>query len=163
GGSLGDLLVYSCFMHRSDGRRRILASILLVGCLMWADSAEAAWPRLLMAYGSPLTKPIVIDDALGIVQIFEGSHDINAPLSDRPYLNLALLWGLDWNRYVDEGKALDQLRPEDAKNLSGPSDGVPIAGRLYPACGDLPAVIHLTANGPIGERNIIWHVSASGL
>src|SRR6185295_18299053 len=99
----------------------------------------------LMIYGETAARPIVVDDALGIVKIFDAGADFEkSSLKDRPYLNLALFWGQDWNKYIDTGK-LDQLRPEDVKHLSGPTDDVPIRGKLYQSCGDAPAVIHLTA------------------
>jgi hypothetical protein len=45
-----------------------------------------------------------------------------------------------WNRYLDEGRPVSALKPEDVR----PFANIPVRGRLYPACGDLPAQITLT-------------------
>jgi len=57
--------------------------------------------------------------------------ETNVNLNDRPFFELALFWGPEWSAYVDSGKFLDKLRPEDANQK----------GRFYPAFGDKPAVI----------------------
>ena len=59
---------------------------------------------------------------------------------------------------MDEGKPLNQLRPEDVT----PFDNIPIRRRFYPTCNDLPAQITLTEVNATGVRRI-WAVSSAGL
>ena len=123
-------------------------------------SADAAYPRLLMVYGKSLAKPIVVENAPDVVKVIDHKRDgagVNGP-EDRPYLELALFWGNEWNRYMYEGKPASQLRPEDVT----PFDNIPIRGRFYPICIDSPAQITLTeVNGT--RTHSMWRVSPAGL
>jgi hypothetical protein len=111
-----------------------------------------------MVYGPLLSKPIVIDDWVGIEEKIywgQGITEINGKVVDlsktndldpgdlkgRPYLDLALFWGTEWKRYVDEGKPLNEIMPEQAE-LSTPNASA-AHGRFYPACGDKRAVLWL--------------------
>jgi hypothetical protein len=92
-----------------------VSAILAVLLVLFGTTADAAYPRLLMVYGKSLAKPIVVENALDVVKVIEHTSDgtsVNG-LEDRPYLELALFWGNEWNRYMDEGKPSNQLRPED--------------------------------------------------
>src|SRR5688572_7614803 len=79
---------------------------------------EAAAPRLLIVHGKPLKKPVLLSDWREIFKLITTSTESagmsSRELEGRPYLELALFWGPDWARYVDEGNPLDKLRPEDA-------------------------------------------------
>jgi hypothetical protein len=137
---------------------RIIVVVLLL--TMWTMPADAAYPRLLMVYGKPLTKPVVVEDPLEVVTIFQGSSDgtDQETLAQRPYLDLALFWGEEWNRYMDQGKPTNVLRPEDVT----PFGNIPIRGRFYPACADAAAQISLNEPAAQGTRDI-WTVPADGL
>lgn len=143
-------------------RRGILFSIALLALLVSMTRTEAVAPRLVMVYGNPLPKPIVIDanteklfERQGLVSIDGKIVDLShtndfAPddMKNRPYLTLALFWGSEWVRYVQEGKPLDQLRPEDAERTT-PTPAS--RGKFYPACGDRSAAISLyTGISPAG-------------
>src|SRR5262245_65051317 len=109
--------MHSSRFNAHRGRVAMLVLMVISALVFGGIPAEAAWPRLLMVYGKPLEKPIVVDDALGIVEVFDRSVEFEeSKLKDRPYLSLALFWGMDWNRYVVEG-TLDRLWPEDWKTL----------------------------------------------
>ena len=112
-----------------------------------------------MVYGK-LPKPLVVRDAYEIADILEGSSDgvDRDRLQVRPYFELALFWGNDWNRYVDEGKPVDRLKPEDVT----PFSNTPIHGKFYPACTGAAAQITLTAVGAASVYSI-WRVSEKGL
>jgi hypothetical protein len=135
-------------------------SIVVLLLTLWTMSVDAAYPRLLMVYGQPLTKPVVVEDPLEVVKIFQGSSDgtDQESLARRPYLDLALFWGEEWNRYMDQGKPTNVLRPEDVT----PFGNIPIRGRFYPACAD--AAAQISVNGPDAQgTGGIWKVPAEGL
>jgi hypothetical protein len=114
-----------------------------------------------LVYGSSLSKSVVIDDWGGIgeklywcqgicerdgkIIDLSKKNDLEAgALKDRPYLNLALFWGTEWNQYVAEGKPLNQIKPEQAESTAPIGMNVSAAhGKFYPACADQPAVIWL--------------------
>jgi len=110
---------------------KVAVAVSLVA-LLCVTRLEAAAPRLLMVYGASLQKPVLLSDWGEIFKMFTSTPaetDVN--LNDRPFFELALFWGPDWNAYVNDGKPLDMLLPEDANQK----------GRFYPAFGDNPAVI----------------------
>ena len=135
-------------------------SIVVLLLTLWTMQADAAYPRLLMIYGKPLARPVVVEDPLDVVKIFQGSSDgiDEQMLARRPYLDLALFWGEAWNRYMDQGKPTNVLRPEDVT----PFGDIPIRGRLYPACGDAVVLISLNGLDARGAGGM-WKVSADGL
>ncbi len=109
-----------------------MAVAVLLAALLCVTSLEAAAPRLLMVYGASFQKPVLLSEWGKIFKMFTSTPaetDVN--LNDRPFFELALFWGPEWNAYVNDGKPLDKLRPEDANQK----------GRFYPAFGDNPAVI----------------------
>lgn len=66
-------------------------------------------------------------------------------LKGRPYLEVALFSGLEWVRYVDQGKPLDKLRPKQASQH----------GRFYPAVGDAAPIMtfkSLPGPGPLTRQ-----------
>jgi len=101
--------------------------------LAWIISAlpvEAAAPRLLIVYGPPLTRPVILDDWQENLTLMLAATD-NAGISadalqGRPYVRLAFFWGPEWAQYVDAGKPLSALRPEQGNQH----------GRFYPAVGN---------------------------
>ena len=134
--------------------------LALVFFLTLASPAEGAYPRLLMVYGAPLTRPLVVEDPRDIVKVFAqtGESVDRSDLNGRPYFQLALFWGDVWNRYMNEGKSASALKPEDVT----PFENIPIWGRFYPACADLPALMTLTEAGSEAIRDIM-RLSADGL
>jgi len=110
---------------------KFAVTVSLVALLSFT-SLEAAAPRLLMVYGGPLQNGVLLRDWGEIFKMFTSApSETNVNLNDRPFFELALFWGREWNDYVNDGKPLDKLRPEDANQK----------GRFYPAFGDKPAVI----------------------
>jgi hypothetical protein len=139
-----------------NARIRIILLLLVV----LTTSVSAAFPRLLMVHGTPLEKPVVIENALDVVKIFDGTGDGTdvQSLAGRPYLELTLFWGAEWNRYMDEGKPTSALKPEDVT----PFGNIPIRGRFYPACINAAAQISVSEAQSQGTTGI-WKVSAEGL
>jgi hypothetical protein len=54
-------------------------------------------------------------------------------LKGRPHFRLAFFWGPEWAQYVDSGKPLTALRPEQGNQQ----------GRFYPAVGSQGPVLTL--------------------
>ncbi len=89
----------------------------------------AAGPRVLMVYGPPLAKPIILHHWGENMQLMGAAVDAatvtRAKLKGRPYLHMALFWGSTWVQYVNQGKPLAALRPEQANQCT----------QFYPAYG----------------------------
>ena len=127
---------------------------MLLAAVGLVARVEAAAPTFVMFYGNILPKPIVVAagneklfDRQGLVSVDGKVVDLSRTndfllddLKDRPYLDLALFWGSEWVHYREEGKPLDQLKPEDAERTLPPPNS---RGRFYPACGDRQAGIYL--------------------
>jgi hypothetical protein len=110
---------------------KMAVTVSLIALLSVAP-LEAAAPRLMIVYGVPLQKPVLLSDWGEIFKMFTSTpYETGLNLDGRPFFEVALFWGPEWNDYVNEGKPLDKLRPEDGNQKS----------RLYPAFGDKPAVI----------------------
>jgi hypothetical protein len=113
--------------------RMITVSVGVALLTSFALPAEAVFPRLLMVYGGPLARPLIVENPRDVQDIFEGiSEGVNRNgLDRRPYFEFALFWGNDkWDRYVDEER-LSQLKPEDATSESVPMRGIPISPGFY--------------------------------
>src|SRR5713226_4809934 len=89
-------------------RGNFILGVALFTGIVFAKYADAAAPRLIMVYGSPLTKPVVLSDWREnlefMASITQQSSVTPEELRRRPYLKLALFWGPEWARYVEEGK-----------------------------------------------------------
>jgi hypothetical protein len=122
-----------------------VTSALLI-CLLCSSALEAAAPRLLIVYGKPLQKPVLLDDAREIFKMFTSTPtETGVNLNDRPFLELGMFWGPQWNDYINDGNPPDKLQPEDANQH----------GRLYPAFGDSPAFISFGSTGkPIPAESL---------
>jgi len=131
--------------------RRIHRVLLIVGLVLLvtalvASPAVAAAPRLIMVYGPPLSKPIILRDwqeNLTVMLKMKRTNIDPGELEGRSYLKMALFWGPRWVEYVEEGKPLGALRPEQANQHA----------RFYPATGDEPALITL-GSSKFGPRSI---------
>jgi len=116
-------------------RRVILLGVLLVVALATSTStALAAAPRIMMVYGAPLTKPVVVsnwgDNATIMVATSDSSSMVRARLKGRPSLRVAMFWGLYWMRYMQHHKPLTAVHPTQANQYA----------RFYPAYGTAPAL-----------------------
>lgn len=114
-----------------------LTLLLIVGivCAFSTIPVHAAAPRLAMIYGAPLRHPVILDVWQEQVDLVGGDMAglIREDLDGRPYLDVALFWGPEWSEFVESGKPLGELRPEQANQ----------SGRFYPAVGDAGPVIML--------------------
>lgn len=146
--------------RRSARRNLSVLAVAVVAALTFALTAEAAFPRLLMIHGSPLPRPLVVDNPFDVAKVFEGVREPadDRNLQGRPYFELTLFWGEVWNRYMEEGKPVSALKPEDVT----PFANIPIHGRFYPACLGAPAVITLT-EGQSKTIHSITRISDAGL
>jgi hypothetical protein len=125
-------------------------AILLFLTIIVITPAEAAAPRIMLWYGGLLPHPVILSNWTedGYFAI-TGEEPTVTPeeLEKRPYIQVALFWGPEWSQYIDAGKPLSALRPEDANQH----------GRFYPAFGNAPAVIVLCAfpEGPVCLRQSV--------
>ena len=110
-------------------------------------SLNAAAPRLILVSGPLLERPVLIEDWDDTSRIMAGINDraVAQPeaLVDRPFYELALFWGLEWVQYINDGRPLDALTPEQANQHA----------RFYPAVGTAPAlVVFKDERGEMGEN-----------
>lgn len=119
--------------------RCLPAALLVLLAATVARPAEAAAPRLLMVYGPPLARPVLLTEwaqngtVLGALLDADQVDGALSRLAVRPYLDLALRWGTAWDAHVRAGKPLAELRPEQANQR----------GRLFPATAGGAALILL--------------------
>jgi hypothetical protein len=102
--------------------RLLLAVLVVLGSVFWGGTpALAAAPWLVLVYGPPLDRPVLLDNWSDTFALLGAeAPDIQlAELADRPFLSLALFWGPKWDDYVRSGQPLDQVRPEQATSLGG--------------------------------------------
>ncbi|MBA3441597.1 MAG: hypothetical protein H0T92_17190 [Pyrinomonadaceae bacterium] len=130
-------------------RTRSFLTLFFLAATILAIPVEAAAPRLLMIYGKQLPKPIILanwqENQRLMSAITEEAKVTPEELKGRPYLEVALFSGLEWVRYVDQGKPLDKLRPKQASQH----------GRFYPAVGDAAPIMtfkSLPGPGPLTRR-----------
>jgi hypothetical protein len=90
---------------------------------------------LILVSGFDLARPILIGEWDDTMRVMAGiNRRATAPsgeLTGRPYYRLALFWGLDWVKYLESGRPLTSLKPEQANQH----------GRFYPAVGLAPALV----------------------
>lgn len=116
-------------------RRLILLTVLLVAVLVSSiNPAFAKGPRIMMIYGPPLAKPVLVsnwsDNATIMVAAHESASLANTRLTGRPSLRVAMFWGLHWMRYMQHHKPLAAVHPTQADQFA----------RFYPAYGTAPAL-----------------------
>src|SRR5687767_9415290 len=118
----------------SELPRRLTMSLIVIVLIMTIPLVAAA-PRIIMFSGPRLDRPVVLTDwqaNMDLVQALEQTTYVGADqLKDRPYLTVSFFWGPRWNAFINEGRPLSDLRPEEAGHH----------GRFYPAAGDVPAVL----------------------
>jgi len=103
-------------------------------------------------FDGKLLRPVVISSWSEIARFQSAvlqSPDAAARLvRQRPSLRISLFWGPVWNDYVEKGRPLSALRPEQADQH----------GRFYPAWRGKPAVVDLrfAEHGPkrVGQASL---------
>lgn len=120
----------------------LAASIAASIHLTVLSPAAAAAPRLMMAYGPPLTRSVLFSDWHEIAEFMpdEAMNVTPDELSGRAYITFALFWGIDWVRYADSRRSLAELRPEQGNQQA----------RFYPATSDAPAIFWSNSVGSQG-------------
>lgn len=115
-----------------------LAGVAGLVAIALGTSVHAAFPRLIMFSGGALKTPMVMTDwpaSSAFLQSLQESRSIpEQTLSGRPFLHVTMFWGPQWKKYMDEGRPVSALRPEEGNEH----------GRFYPATASEPAVLLLT-------------------
>jgi hypothetical protein len=129
---------------------RTKSSFLLLGaaalaCLLPVRVLTFAAPDIILFHGPPLAKPVI---TTGFERNSVLMHAITQPVSisrdtlkDRPFVEVAMFWGLDWHQYLVQGKRLDGLKPDQANQH----------GRIYLATADAPALFVFDDTGQFGR------------
>ena len=119
-------------------RRVTGVCVVVCASLVWGASLHAAFPRLIMVSGGALKSPVVMTDwdlTAKMLQNLGASKSVPvAQLEGRPFLQVSMFWGPQWKQFMDDGRAVASLRPEQANEF----------GRLYPAVGNQPAMLILS-------------------
>lgn len=117
--------------------------VLLTGLIL-ALPVLAAAPRIIIIHGSLLRERVVLSDRdqnlKFMLSISEPANISEDQLNNRPYLDIAMFWGPAWVAYVEAGRSLDELQPDQANQH----------GRFYPATNDLEPIFvfdHSTGAG----------------
>jgi hypothetical protein len=146
-------------LNSARWRRARCASFLGVVAIVLASgvSLNAAAPRLILISGPLLKRPILIENWDQNARIMGGINDRVRAQSevpvDRPFYELALFWGLEWVQYVNDGRPLAALKPEQATQHA----------RFYPAFGAAPAlVVFRDEPGEMGENARRMGLTRSG-
>jgi hypothetical protein len=115
-----------------------IAVVAFLAVLALTTSVHAAFPRLIMFSGGSLRSPLVMTDWPALAAFLQGLPEpLSIPeeaLSGRPFLQVTMFWGPQWKAYMDEGKSVSALRPEQGNEH----------GRFYPATANASAVLLLT-------------------
>jgi hypothetical protein len=114
-------------------RTALVAGVVLLALLPSTTPALAAAPRVMLVYGPPLTRTIVLqdwDENLRLMQaVAEDAAATSRELTHRPFLSVALFWGTFWSQYLQHGKPLAVFRPERANQCAW---FYPAYGRAHP-------------------------------
>ena len=117
--------------------RRTLATsfAILALVLAWSGRLLAVGPSVLMFYGDPLKKPVLVSgsDAAAFDNMLGSASVSESDLAGRTPISVALFWGPATNP-ANNGVPIDQLKPEMAMQH----------GRYYPPTATKPAVILVT-------------------
>ena len=142
-------------------RSKVCRSVLVAGLTLLAleartTPASAAAPRVMLVYGPPLAKPAILHNWAENMQLmFAVGEDATATageLKRRTFLSVALFWGMPWVQYVQHGKPLAALRPEQANQCA----------RFYPTYGHgRPLWVFASIPGPY--TSLIRRVSPTGI
>ncbi len=137
-------------------RTALVAGVVLLALLPSTTPALAAAPRVMLVYGPPLTRSIILqdwDENLRLMQaVAEDAAATSQELKQRPFLSVALFWGMSWGQYLQQGKPLAVFRPERANQCA----------RFYPAYGRAhPLWVFRSIPGPYAS--LIRRVSPAGI
>ncbi len=134
-------------------RTLLLLALILAGTLALSLGAPvaAAAPRFIIASGTLLPKPILLDDwqenliLMGATVEDDVLVDIStADLATRPSIDLALFWDAAiWEPLVQQ-RGLGSLQPQDANQHA----------RFYPATGTAAPLFVGMADGVVGPHRI---------
>lgn len=105
-----------------------------VALLLLPPAVRAAVPRIVLVTGPSLPVPVVLSDWGDNGQLLSGDERSDLSPDDligRPFFDLWLFWGVEWDVYVAAGNPLDRLRPEQANQHA----------RFFPAVGDAEALL----------------------
>jgi hypothetical protein len=112
----------------------VIATAVIGYTSEWASGW--AFPRIVLLHGDLLET----EGAIALVDLAEISvlglmfgtaapSELPEALAERPYVDMAFFWGLEWHEFVDGGGAVEELTPREAStdlNIAG-------TGRFYPA------------------------------
>jgi hypothetical protein len=137
-------------------RSALTVALAMLALSAFPFSALAAGPRIMIVYGHPLTKPVIISDWGDNETLMVASNDamsVSHPyVKGRPYLTMALFWGTEWVQYMNQRKSLSALRPSQANQFA----------RFYPSYGSAPAL--LVFDGIPGPyTSLARHIRPEGL
>jgi hypothetical protein len=135
-GSLKAMALSNTTGIKSGCWRTVGASSLGVGAIVLASvvNLSAAAPRLILVSGALLERPVLIEDWDDNMRIMAAVNSRTVAesesLENRPFYEFALFWGAEWVQYVNEGRPVAALKPEQATQHA----------RFYPAVGAAPAL-----------------------
>lgn len=116
----------------------------------------AKGPAVMIVYGSPLAKMVVLSNARENAQFAFATRDglsiMYSHLKGRPFLHVAMFWGAEWTQYKRHHQRLTRLRTVRANQF----------GRFYPAYGSAPALFAFDSiPGPY--TSLVRRVGPAGL
>lgn len=118
--------------------------ILAVVMLYLTTTAVAAAPHIIVIKGDSLSHPLILSDwnqnHRFMASFVDGEIVKSEDLKDRPYLELSLFWGPEWQNYVKAGHSLNDLNPTRGNQQ----------GRLYLATSTSGPAVSL--NGLFGRK-----------
>ena len=115
-------------MHRTS---RLLGAAAIA--LASVTSVGAAAPWVILVTGAQLERPVILanmDENLQFMLAVTQPFSPPTRLAGRPFYEVAMFWGPEWQKYIADGSTLTALKPEQANQH----------GRFYPAAGNEPAV-----------------------
>jgi hypothetical protein len=137
-------------------RTALVASAVLIALLSSTTPVLAAAPRVMLVYGPPLTRPVMLqnwDENLRLMQaVTEDATATSRELKHRPFLSVALFWGMYWGQYLQHGKPLAVFRPERANQCAW----------FYPAYGRARP-LWVFRSVPVASVLLIRRVSPTGI
>lgn len=111
-----------------------------------AMSLGAAGPRFILVTGTLLERPAVLDNWQENMDLMSAVTNPSsagpAALANRPFYQLALFWGAEWVQYINEGRPVAPVKPEQGNQQA----------RFYPVVGAAPALfVFEDMPGPLGN------------
>jgi hypothetical protein len=137
-------------------RPLFLSVVLLLTLTTGTIPALAKGPTIMMVYGRPLAKTIIVSNMRDTGEFMVAANDArsvpHANLKGRPYFRVAMFWDIRWAHYMQQHKRLAALSPRQADQFA----------RLFPAYGSAPALfVFDSIPGPY--RSLIRGIGPRGL